>query len=162
MCHGVIAYFINLILFEYFFSKLWRAIPNVSGRRLSKKNIWKEDVPSYYPSNMNQMWLKLTDISRSENGGFSIVCEKCHVSDVTVGGASVVSTSDFRFPVGHNLSRSRCSGKFLVVAYFRRERCWKVGKKFVTFHFYRVPLGLSGAVVFFSIAINNKRWGKRR
>jgi len=46
---------------------------------------------------MNRMWLKLIEISTFENGGFSIVCEKCHVGDVTVGGASVVSTPVFGF-----------------------------------------------------------------
>jgi len=113
---------------------------------------------------MNRMWLKLTDILRSENGGFSIVCEKCHVCDVTLGGASVVSTSGFWFPVGHDLNRSTCSGEFLVVAYFRCERCSKVGNKLCYFSFLQgsVPLGLAGAVAFFSIAENNKRWGKRR
>jgi len=46
MCHGVIAYllyfFINYILFHYLFSKLWRAIPDVPGRRLSKRKQYKE------------------------------------------------------------------------------------------------------------------------
>jgi len=74
---------------------------------------------------MNQMWLKLIEISAFENGGFSIVCVKCLVGDVTVGGASVVSTSGIRFAVGHNL----CSGDCLVNIYFRCERCSKVGTK---------------------------------
>jgi len=63
-----------------------------------------------------------------ENGSFSNVCEKCHVGDVTVGGASVVSTSGFRFPVGHDLTRSTCCDDCLENVYFRRERCSKVGK----------------------------------
>jgi len=66
----------------------------------NESNIRKGGVPSYYPPNMNGMWLKLIEISTFENGGFSIVCEKYHVGDVTVGDASVVSTSGFRFPVG--------------------------------------------------------------
>jgi len=60
---------------------------------------------------------------------------KSHVGDVTVGGASVVSTSGFRFPVGHDLNRSTGSGEFLVVTYFRCERCSKVGKEFCDFSF---------------------------
>jgi len=91
-----------------------------------------------------------------DNGSFSIVCEKCHVGDVTVGGASVVFTSGFRLPVGHDLSHSTCSGDFLVNTCFRCERCSKGGKTFGTCHFYTVPLGLAGAVAFFSIAKNNK------
>jgi len=75
------------------------------------------------------MWLKLTEISTFENGGFSIGCEKCHVGDVTVGGASVVSTCGFRFAVGHDLCRLMFSGDFLVNIYFRCERCSKVGKQ---------------------------------
>jgi len=76
---------------------------------------------------MNWMWSKLTEISRLENGGFSIVCEQCHVDDITVGSASVLSTSDFRFPVGHDLSQSTCSGDFLGNTYFRSDICSKVG-----------------------------------
>jgi len=44
----------------------------------------------------------------------------------TVGGASVVSTSGFRFLVGHNLNRWMCGGEFLEVAYFLCERCSNV------------------------------------
>jgi len=61
---------------------------------------------------MNRMWLKLTEISTFENGGFSIVCEKCQVGVVTVGGGWVISTSGFLFPVGHDLYRSTCHCDF--------------------------------------------------
>jgi len=43
----------------------------------------------------------------------------------SLGGASVVSTSGFLFPVGHDLNRSMCSSDFLGNAYFRS----KVGKQ---------------------------------
>jgi len=127
-----------------------------------QSNIRKGNVFSYWPPNVNRMWLKLTEISTFENGGFLFVCEKCNVGDVTVGGVSVVSTSGFRFPVGYNLYRSTCSGDCLWSVYFRSEGCSEVGKTFGTCHFKRVPLGLAGAVTFSSIAKNNKRWGKTR
>jgi len=45
--------------------------------------------------------------------------EKCLVGDVTVGGGWVVSTSSFRFPVGHDLNRLTCSGDCLGNVYFQ-------------------------------------------
>jgi len=75
---------------------------------------------------------------------------KCNVGDVTVCGASVVYTSGFRFPVGHYLRRSTCGGEFLVVTYFRRERCSKVRNKFWDLSFLQSSVGLSwGRCVFF-------------
>jgi len=97
-----------------------------------------------------------------EYGGFSTVCEKCHFGDITVGGASVVFTSGFRFPVGHNLYRSTSSGDVLRNVYFRPERCSKVGKQCLDLSFLRVPMGLAAAVALFCYYKNNKRWGKRR
>jgi len=94
----------------------------------------RKGVPSYYPPNTNRMWLKLTKISRSEDGGFSIFCEKCHVGDVTSG---------FRFPVGHDLNRSTCSCECLVVTYFRCERCSKVRNKVYDLSFLQSSDGLS-------------------
>jgi len=67
--------------------------------------------------------------------------EKCHVDDVTVGGASVVSTSGYLFLVGHNLNRSTFSGDFLGNAYFWSE-------KILRHHFGRVLMGLAVAVTF--------------
>jgi len=91
---------------------------------------------------------------------FLIVCEKCHVGDVTVGGASIVSTSGFRFPVGHDLNRLSCSGEFLVVAYFRRARCSKVGNHFCDFSFLQGSVGLSwGRCVF--LLLKSTRGGER-
>jgi len=195
----------NFIFFEYFVSKLWRAIPNVPGYRLSNRKwykvggcalllstkyephgvetdrdvevgrwwffdfLWK--VPCWWrhcrrcECRINFRFSVGHDINRSTCiGEFLVVChfchfrwasleplrffllpkttifcEKYHVGDVTVGGASVVSTSSFRFPVGHDLNRSMCSGEFLVVAYFRRERCWKVGKKVAKSIFPELP-----------------------
>jgi len=104
----------------------WRAIPDVLDRRLSEAKPAEEGgVPPYCPLNMNRMCLKLTEISRSGNGSFSIVCKKCHVGDVTLGGASLF-TSGFQFPVGHDLYRLTYSGDFPRNVYFRSERCSKV------------------------------------
>jgi len=72
----------------------------------------KGDIRPYRPPNKNRIWLKLTKISRSKFGVFSIVCGKCYFCDVSVGGASVVSTSGFLFPVEYDLNRSTGSGKF--------------------------------------------------
>jgi len=91
-------------------------------------------VPPYPPPNMNRMWLKLTEISRLENGSFSNACEKCHVN-VTVGGASVASTSGFRFLVGHDLNGTTCSGDFLANTYFRSDGLSKVGEKILDLSF---------------------------
>jgi len=99
---------------------------------------------------MNRMWLKLTEISGSEVGDFRLLCEKCQVGDVTVGGRRVVSISGFLFPVGHDLNRSKCSGDFLGNVYFRSERCSKVGKKYFDLSIQQGSDGLScGRWVFF-------------
>jgi len=60
-----------------------------------------------------------------------------------------VTTSGFRFRVGHDLNRSTCSGDCLGNAYFRSTNCRK-SEKFGTCHFGRIPMGLAEAVTFFS------------
>jgi len=100
--------------FCVFFSKPWRAIPDVSSRRLSEAKMAEKGV--CFPLLATKYGPDMVKTDRNIKVGklwFFDCLRKCHVGHVTVGGASVVSTSGFRFPVGHDINRSTCSGNFL-------------------------------------------------
>jgi len=102
----------------------------------------------------------LTEISRLENGGFSIVCEKCHVVDVTVGDVSVVSTSGFMFTVGLDLNHLMCSGDVLGNVYFWSEALSNVGKKISGTVILAVPMGLVRSLLLLKTTRGVERGGE--
>jgi len=125
------ALFLLILENSFFFSKLWRAIPDVVGRQLSEAKPAEEGGCSLLPTAKYEQHMVKTDRDNDvTKWRFSIICKKCQVGDVTVGGGRVAFTSGFLFPVVHDLNRSTCRCEFFVNAYFWLGERRKIAKKY--------------------------------